>query len=204
MTRLTVLPLIVLIVLLPCIAGAEMYQWVDDQGVKHYANTPPADGVPAQSSWNEIQSGEDAGQDLKARETAIIKETEAANRQAEIDAAATKEEKARQEKLERLEAEKEALGESISRKRRYVKRRGKTDINKINRLNHEIEALKKDPAADPEKIKELEAEVQATKEKFYRKSGRGRKGTRQEVERYYQLELEIQAQEAREAAEEEK
>ena len=71
-----------------------------------------------------------------------------------------------QEKLDGLKREQEALGEDIAKKRRYVKRRGKTDINKIKRLNAEIEALKQSPNPDPEKIKELEAEVQETKEKF--------------------------------------
>ena len=204
MTRLLFLALAVLSVLLPHIAGAEMYQWVDAQGVRHYTNSMPPEGTRADSSWGEIKNSEVADQDLKAREAAIIKETEAAGRQAEIDAAAASQKKAQQAELDALKEEQEALGESMGNKRRYVKRRGKTDINKIKRLNEEIEALKQDRNADPEKIKELEAEVQETKEKFYNKSGRGRKGTREEVERYYQLEMEIQRQEEKLAAEEKK
>jgi hypothetical protein len=202
MTRLTYLPLVFLIVMLPCIAGAEMYQWVDQQGVRHYSNTPPPEGTRAQNSWREIKSGGDKSSDLKAREAAIVEETEAANRQAEVDAAAAREEAARKAKLEALKQEQREVGESIVRKRRYVKRRGKTDINKIVRLTEEIETLKKDPNADPAKIKQLEEEVWETKEKFYRKSGRGRKGTRQAVERHFQLEMEIRREEARGAAKE--
>ena len=178
-----------------------MYQWVDDAGVKHYSNSPPPEGIQAESSWGEMKGGGADDQDLKSREAAIIKEREAANRQKEIDAAAAKQEKASQEALDAKKAEQEALGDSIRKKRRYVKRRGKTDINKIVRLSAEIEALKKDKSADPEKIRELEAEVQETKEKFYLKSGRGRKGTREEVERYYQLQMEIEREEAKKAAE---
>lgn len=200
MTRLRFLPLVLLSVFLPHIAGAEMYQWVDAQGVKHYANSPPPEGTRADSSWGEAKSSGVADADLKAREAAIVKGVEAANRQKEIDAAAAKQEKARQENLDGLKEEQKALGESISKKRRYVKRRGKTDINKIKRLNADIATLKKDPQADPEKIKELEEEVAETKEKFYMKSGRGRKGTREEIERHYQLEMEIQREEAKGAA----
>ena len=204
MTRIKYLLLVILIVCLPYIAGAEMYQWVDGAGVKHYANSPPPEGTNADSSWGEVKSSGAEDDDLKAREAAIVKEADAANRQKEIDAASARQEKADQEKLDGLKMEQEALGESISKKRRYVKRRGKTDINKIKRLNAEIEALKKDKNADPEKIKELEAEVQETKDKFYTKSGRGRKGTKQEVERHYQLEMEIEREEAKRATEKEK
>ena len=195
MTRLKHLPLVVLIVLLPYIAGAEMYQWVDSQGVKHYTNSPPPEEARTGRSWGEIKSSGADDSDLKAREAAIIKETEAASRQKEIDAAAAKRKNARQEALDAKKAELKALGESISSKRRYVKRRGKTDLNKIQRLNEEIAALKKDPSADPEKIKILETEVAEIKDKFYDKSGRGRKGVADEVERHRQLELEIEAME---------
>jgi hypothetical protein len=204
MRLLKYLPLVILSVFLAHIAGAEMYHWVDNQGVKHYTNSPPPEESRTGSSWDEIKSSGADDSDLKAREAAIIKETEAANRQKEIDAAAAKQEAASQEALDAKKAEKDALGESISNKRRYVKRRGKTDINKIKRLNQEIEALKQDKNADPEKIKDLEAEVQETKEKFYHKSGRGRKGTKEEVERHYQLEMEIQREEAKGAVKEKK
>jgi hypothetical protein len=204
MRLLKYLPLVILSVFLAHIAGAEMYHWVDSQGVKHYTNSPPPEESRTGSSWGEIKSSGADDLDLKAREAAIIKEAEAANRQTEIDAAAAKQEKASQEALDAKKAEQEALGESISQKRRYIHRRGKTNINKIKRLNAEIEVLKKDKNADPERIKELEAEVQETKEKIYFKSGRARKGTKQEIERHYQLELEIEREEANRAAEKKK
>jgi len=200
MTRLACLPLVVLVILWPGTVGAEMYKWVDAGGITHYSNSPPPEGIRAKSSWDEVGTVESDRADRKAREAAIIKKTEAANRQAEIDAAVAEKQKAGQEALDAGKAEKEALGESISKKRRYIKRRGKTDINKIKRLNKEMEALKKDPTADPESIKELEAEIQETKDNVYRKSGRGRKGTREEVERYRRLEMEIQDKEVKEAA----
>ncbi len=191
MKRLRYLPLVVLGVFLPLVAGAEMYQWVDDKGVKHYTNSPPPVGVSADRSWGEIKSDEKASQTQKEQEAKIIKEAEAANRQAKVDAESARQKKARDEALDAKKAEKEELGDSISRKRRYIKRRGKTEINEIKRLDGEIEALKKDKNADPEKIKELEAEMQETKEKVYHKSGRARKGTKEEIERYRQLDEEI-------------
>ncbi len=191
MKRLRYLLLVVLGVLLPLVAGAEMYQWVDDKGVRHYTNSPPPEGVSADRSWGEIKSDDKAGRAQKEQEAKIIKEAEAANRQAKVDAESARQKKVRDEALDAKKAEREALGDSISRKRRYIKRRGKTEINEIKRLDGEIEALKKDKNADPEKIKELEAEMQETKEKVYHKSGRARKGTKEEIERYRQLDEEI-------------
>jgi len=59
-------------------------------------------------------------------------------------------------------------------------------------MDQELDALRKDPNADPKKIKALEEEYQETKDKFIYKSGRGRKGTKDEVKRYKELEQEIQ------------
>jgi len=191
MTRINYLPLVLLIVLLPTLTAAEMYQWVDEKGVRHFSNDPPPAGTQAES-YQEIKSSDSDVQSRKEREAAIIKETEAANQQREIDAAAAKEQKARQDAIDTKKAEKEELGESISRKRRYIKRRGKTDINKLKRIDAELDALRKDPNADPEKIKALEEEYRETEDKFLHKSGRGRKGTRDEVRRYRELEQEIQ------------
>ncbi len=191
MKRLRYLPLVVLGVLLPLVVGAEMYQWVDDKGVRHYTNSPPPEGVSADRSWGEIKSDDKAGRAQKEQEAKIIKEAEAANRQAISGAEAARQKKARDEALDAKKVERDELGESISKKRRYIKRRGKTEINEIKRLDGEIEALKKDKNADPEKIKELEAEMQETKEKVYHKSGRARKGTKEEIQRYRQLDEEI-------------
>jgi hypothetical protein len=35
---------------------AEMYKWTDANGVRHYTNEPPPEGVSASSSWEETVS----------------------------------------------------------------------------------------------------------------------------------------------------
>jgi len=191
MSRLKYLPLIILGVFLPYIAGAEMYQWVDAGGVKHYSNTAPPQGIQADSAWAEIKTTTAEDASLDARKAAILEEVEAANRQGEADAKRAKQEKALQEALDARVQEQKALEDSIYRKRRYLKRRGKTDVRKIKRLENEIQALRQNKNANPEKIKRLEAEYEATKKKIYRQAERGRKGTRQEVQRYQELEAEV-------------
>jgi len=192
MTRLKYLLLVMLLLVLyvPGV-GADMYQWVDENGVRHFSNLQAPAGTQVESR-TELKSSGAKAPGRSAREVAIIKETDAANQQREIDAAAAKDQKAKQAAIDAKKAEQEALGESISKKRRYIKRRGKTDINKLKRIDQQLEALRKDPNADPEKIKALEEEYQETKDNFIRKSGRGRKGTKEEVRRYQELEQEIQ------------
>lgn len=191
MKRINYLPLVLLIVFIPMVAAADVYQWVDENGVRHFSNLQAPAGTPVDSE-REIKSSGTETQERSAREAAIIKETEAANQQREIDAATAKEQKAQQEAIDAKKAEQEALGESISRKRRYIKRRGKSDINKLRRLDAEIETLKKDKNADPKKIQALQEEYDEARMKFIQKSGRGRKGTKAEVQRYLELEKELQ------------
>ncbi len=196
MKQLLILLLVALGVFMPLVAGAEMYQWVDEKGVKHFSNSPPPEGVTADRTRDEIKYDKAADEAGNAEKERIVKEVEAANRQAEKDAVVAKEQKARQEALDAKKAEQAELRESVISKRRYIKRRGKTDINKLIRLNEEIEALQKDKNADPEKIRELEEEAEEVREKFYQKSGRGRKGTKDEIQELHRLREEIEAAEA--------
>ena len=43
---------------LPCASFAQIYEWVDEKGVKHYSNDPPPDGVEVFSQSDEIQTDE--------------------------------------------------------------------------------------------------------------------------------------------------
>jgi hypothetical protein len=68
---------------------AEIYTWTDDNGVKHYSNTPPPADVKAEVKFNEYQSDDAADQKRtqsdKQELQALIKEIEAeeARQQAE-------------------------------------------------------------------------------------------------------------------------
>ena len=43
---------------LPCVTLGQIYEWVDEKGVKHYSNEPPPDGVEVFSQSDEIQTDE--------------------------------------------------------------------------------------------------------------------------------------------------
>ena len=44
--------------ILPGFASAEIYEWIDDKGVKHYSNEPPPEGVRVVSRRPEIPPAE--------------------------------------------------------------------------------------------------------------------------------------------------
>jgi len=175
----------------PALWAAQVYQWTDANGVKHYSNTAPPEGADLENVEKEIATDPEASRRKAEREAAVIRESEAMDRQRD----AADREKASQAKaqkaIEEKQAELDAVGEKVWNKRKYLKRHGRQDINAYRRLGDEIEALKADPTADPQKIKSLEAERAALKEKIYTKPRRSRKGARGDVLEYQQIEREL-------------
>ena len=47
---------VLIVLLLPCMASGEIYGWVDENGVKHYSNYPPPDGVKVISRDTEFRT----------------------------------------------------------------------------------------------------------------------------------------------------
>ena len=58
---------LLIFLLLPCASFGEIYGWVDENGVKHYSNDPPPEGVKAISQTAEITA--DPMQDAKREES---------------------------------------------------------------------------------------------------------------------------------------
>lgn len=56
----------------------QVYEWVDENGVKHYSNTPPPDGVTGLRTYEELQSDVDA-QPPGESDTQSSSESEAAD-----------------------------------------------------------------------------------------------------------------------------
>ncbi len=52
----SLLVVLLFVLLLPCMAFGEIYGWVDENGVKHYSNYPPPDGVKIISQDTEIRT----------------------------------------------------------------------------------------------------------------------------------------------------
>lgn len=171
--------------------AAQVYQWTDANGVKHYSNTAPPEGADLENVEKEIATDPAATRRKAEKEATAIRESEAMDQQRDAAAREKAAQAAAQEALEEKQAELDAAGEKVWNKRKYLYRHGRQDINAYKRLGDEIEALKADPNADPQKIKSLEAERAALKDQIYTKPRRSRKGAGQDIREYQEIEREL-------------
>ena len=120
------LPLVVLVGLaIGSTANANLYQWTDAQGIRHFSNVPPPDDIGTTAVSEEIPF--DPEQDAKRRvyEDALLKEREAAQLQKRLEEAERAAEEAQRQaetarrKVDRLEAELEAREEDHYARRYY-------------------------------------------------------------------------------------
>ncbi len=169
-------------------AAAELRQWTDENGVKHFSNKEKLpEGVSVERSIEEKESH--PGEQRKYRKTVPATRSRPATGQTyrprsnPNKAAILKEIHARENKLNEI-------FDRIYAKRRYVKRHGKQDINRIRRLNGEIAALGKS-GTDPAKLKQLKQERAAAKKRLFNENLRTRKGVGEDIQAYKKIEDEI-------------
>ncbi len=169
-------------------AAAELRQWTDENGVKHFSNKNDLpEGVSVERSIEEKES--QPGERRKYRKTVPAPRPRSKTGRAyqppsnPNTAAVLKEIRTREAKLREI-------FNRIYTKRRYVKRHGKQDIDRIRRLNSEIEALGKS-GADPVKLKQLKTERAAAKKRLFNENLRTRKGVGADIQEYQKIEDEI-------------
>ena len=187
--RLSILMLLaVMLAALP--AGAELRQWTDENGVKHFSNKADLpEGVSAERSFEEKESPPEE----RRPKPKATRPNYSTPRTHQVNQPRTRPSKAAVQKEIRIrEAQLRDLFDRIYTKRRYVKRRGKQDIERIRRLNGEIDALEK-TGADPARIEQLKAERAAAKERLFNENLRTRKGVGQDIQDYKKIEDEIEA-----------
>ena len=94
---------------------AEIYYWTDENGVRHYSNTPPADGDAQIKTAREIQPSPEVLQSKEKIDEenfeAILDEQDNANKSSTPAASATRPEHSRQE---RIQIEQEKLEEKLA------------------------------------------------------------------------------------------
>ena len=199
----------VVVLAVPVLCAAQVYQWTDENGVKHFSNEPPPEGVQVDQVKSEIQYDQAADQANRARNEAELKNfQDEQRRQQEAEAEAEKA-KAAQEAIDAKERELYEAGDTIVRKRRYLGRRGRQWIQEAQRLSDELRELKNDPNADPNQISMKEAQLEDAKQRIVGagQNYRTRKGLGDDIERYRELDAELKemkaAQEAQAAEQEE-
>ena len=169
-------------------AGAEVRQWTDENGVKHYSNKKELpDGVSAERAFEE-KAGRPAPP--QPRRKPLPDTRKPSGQQTIYQQRPDKPKEAVLREIRTREARLRELFERIYTKRRYVKRQGKKDIARIRRLNSEIEALAK-KGTDPARMKQLKNERAAAKERLFNENLRTRKGVGADIQEYKRIEAEI-------------
>jgi hypothetical protein len=110
---------IVIIVVFACLIAfgieAEIYSWTDENGVKHYSNTPPADRAAQIKTDREIRPGPEVSQSREKIDEenfeAILEEQDKARKSSAPAASATQQKPSRQE---RVQIEQEKLEEKLA------------------------------------------------------------------------------------------
>ena len=112
--------LLLLLLFLAHPATADLYHWTDENGVRHFSNTPPPEGVDKTIWQEEIPYDPESDDKRRDREDALLQERESAETQRRLEEAERKAEEARREaeaakrKADRLEEELEEEKENRS------------------------------------------------------------------------------------------
>jgi hypothetical protein len=112
--------LLLFLILLAHPATADLYQWTDENGVRHFSNVPPPDGVEKSILAEEIPYDPETDDIRRTREDAMLQERESAETERRLEEAERKAEEARREaeaakrKADRLEKELEEEKEDRS------------------------------------------------------------------------------------------
>jgi hypothetical protein len=110
---------IVIIFVFACLTAsgleAEIYSWTDENGVKHYSHTPPADGATQIKTAREIPPSPEVSQSREKIDEenfeAILEEQDKANKSSAPTHSTTQQKPSRQE---RIQIEQEKLEEKLA------------------------------------------------------------------------------------------
>ena len=165
-----------------------MRQWTDENGVKHFSNKEDLpEGASVERAFEEKESH--TTERRPYRKTTPATRSKPGTNQAYQSR--PKPDKATILKEISIREDKQRdLFDRIYTKRRYVKRHGKQDIDRIRHLNAEIETLEK-RGADPAGIEQLKKERAAAKERLFNENLRTRKGVGEDIQEYQKIEAEI-------------
>jgi len=178
-----------LILCLPLVLGhlthAEMYQWTDNNGIKHYSNSPPPESVTGYRTEPEIGPDKQHGQKRREKEDETLqkdRENKAEEQRVEQESAAQK----AAEKKQVLESEKTQLEDEIEKKKRYFRGKSRRHIIKLNNIENQLAELEK-KGGNSEEIKRLEAERQKVIELLIRDKRYFHRGGAQLLKEYEEI-----------------
>jgi len=188
-----IVPFVLALLFITAPAGAELRQWTDEHGVKHFSNKNELpEGVSVERSYEEKESAVDAP--VRRRNPApAVRPQSKPHKSKQPQLKPSYERKKIRAQILALEKKQDTLFESIYSKRRYVKRQGKKNIDRIRRLDAEIKALAASGSPDPGTLEKLKDERDAAKEQLFNENLRTRKGVGEDIRKYKKIEEEIDA-----------
>jgi len=193
MKKQTILLGILIILLISIPVGAQVYKWVDKDGVTRYSDSPPPEGVESYETEEEIAYDEAADKarteddsraveeysQMKAKEEELQKQMEEAKAQ-DADA----------EKIEAIKAEQQKVEEELATKSRRIRGRARRDLKNLRYYESQLAALPDTPE-NAEKRADLEAKKQAAVERLLQHKRYFQGGGRQLAQEWEDLEKEL-------------
>ena len=179
------------ILCLPLVLGhlthAEMYQWTDNNGVKHYSNSPPSESVTVYRTEPEIAPDKQHGKKRGQKEDKTLQRN-LENRDGEQRVEREQEKAAEKtaEKKQLLESEKTQIEDDIAQKNRYFRGKSRRHIIKLNNIEKQLAELEK-KGGNSEEIKRLKAERQTVIELLIRDKRYFHRGGAQLLKEYEEI-----------------
>jgi len=150
----------ILIILWICSpVGAQVYKWVDENGVTRYSDSPPPEGVENYQTESEIAHDEAADKartedDKRAAEA--YSQQKAQEEQQEKQMEEAKAQEAEAEKVKAIKSEQEQVEEELAKKSRHIRGRARRDLKNLRYYESQLAQLPDTPE-NAEKRAELEA-----------------------------------------------
>ena len=131
-----------MLILVACPAAAELYHWVDDSGVNHFANEPPPAGVKAENSWAEVKYDAAADKAQAAENQRVINQGEARDAAAAdmAEKAAAADERTLKAKIKALESRQAELANALLSVRYNFREQANAMRRRLKDLDREIVA----------------------------------------------------------------
>jgi hypothetical protein len=81
MKKLSLLAALLMFFFMPHLTSAEIYSWIDENGVKHFSNEPPPEGVKILNQTKEIKTDKEKDRQREESDKQYMKKLEQESRQ---------------------------------------------------------------------------------------------------------------------------
>ena len=185
---------ILIILFISSPVGAQVYKWVDENGVTRYSDSPPPEGVESYETEDEIaydEAADKARTEDDARAVEEYNQMKAQQEELDKQMEEAKAQEADAERIEAIKAEQQKVEEELATKSRHIRGRARRDLKNLRYYESQL-ASTPDTPENAEKRAELEAQKQAAIERLLQHKRYFQAGGRQLAQEWEDLEKELQ------------